>query len=71
MMSVFLLLNELDKVTGINSNEKNNFFTLFSSFFQSVLFPQDITEILLKVALNTIKQTNLFPKKYFVFVCIM
>jgi hypothetical protein len=69
-MSVFLLLlNELDKVTGINSNEEKKF-TLFS-FFQSVLFPQDITEILLKVALNTIKQTNIFPQKYFVFEFIM
>ena len=69
-MSVFLLLlNEFDKVTGINSNEKKKF-TLFS-FFQSVLFPQDITEILLKVALSTIKQTNIFPQKYFVFEFIM
>ena len=70
-MSVFLLLlKEFDKVTGINSNERKNKFTLFS-FFQSVLFPQDITEILLKVALNTIKQTNIFPQKYFVFEFIM
>ena len=68
-MSVFLLLlNEFDKVTGINSNEKKN---SHFSFFQSVLFPQDITEILLKVALSTIKQTNIFPQKYFVFEFIM